>query len=80
MAPKASQQLPQWQKELEDYYQPYGITPRYQFFSDKRGGRTAWSCEVIVGLHKYEGRFWFKGHHNAKEDAAEVALKALGQA
>ncbi|KKK19718.1 hypothetical protein ARAM_005410 [Aspergillus rambellii] len=44
------------------------------------GGRTAWSCTVTVtGRGTYAARYWYDGRFvdNAKEDAAEVALKIL---
>ncbi|OWP01363.1 hypothetical protein B2J93_2773 [Marssonina coronariae] len=44
------------------------------------GGRTAWSSTVTVQGQNISARFWYDGDHvnNAKEDAAEVALKHLG--
>jgi hypothetical protein len=43
------------------------------------GGRTAWSSTVTVQGQNIAARFWYDGQHvnNAKEDAAEVALKHL---
>ncbi len=43
------------------------------------GGRTAWSSTVTVQGQNISARFWYDGDHvnNAKEDAAEVALKHL---
>lgn len=43
------------------------------------GGRTAWSCHVIVHGTTFAARYWFDGDfvQNAMEDAAEVALKVL---
>ena len=43
------------------------------------GGRTAWSSTVTVQGQNISARFWYDGEHinNAKEDAAEVALKHL---
>ena len=44
------------------------------------GGRTAWSSTVTVGGHpNIPARYWYDGQYinNAKEDAAEVALKML---
>ncbi|KAL3475293.1 hypothetical protein BJX99DRAFT_259585 [Aspergillus californicus] len=45
-------------------------------------GRTAWSCTVTVHGSPFDARYWFDGPFvdNAKEDAAEVALKALDPA
>jgi hypothetical protein len=44
------------------------------------GGRTAWSSTVTVSGQNISARYWYDGQylHNAKEDAAEVALKVLG--
>ena len=43
------------------------------------GGRTAWSATVNVASlqQRFSARFWYDGQYvnNAKEDAAEVALK-----
>lgn len=43
------------------------------------GGRTAWSSVVIVNGRRMEARYWYDGNHlnNAKEDAAEVAVRWL---
>lgn len=41
------------------------------------GGRTAWQSWVSVSGDKYNSRFSYAGHHNAQEDAAEVALKCI---
>ncbi|TVY35211.1 hypothetical protein LSUB1_G005787 [Lachnellula subtilissima] len=43
------------------------------------GGRTAWSSTVTVQGQHISARYWYDGQyvHNAKEDAAEVALKHL---
>ncbi|KAJ5464775.1 uncharacterized protein N7458_000461 [Penicillium daleae] len=46
------------------------------------GGRTAWSSTVTVqGHNTIAARYWYDGQYinNAKEDAAEVALKTLNQ-
>ncbi|KAH9842055.1 hypothetical protein Tdes44962_MAKER07715 [Teratosphaeria destructans] len=44
------------------------------------GGRTAWSCEVVVGHQTIRARYWYDGQYvaNAREDAAEVALQLYG--
>ncbi|KAF2864405.1 hypothetical protein K470DRAFT_267254 [Piedraia hortae CBS 480.64] len=57
------------------------LAPIFQIVSDRRGGRTAWSCTVQVGPHFFEARHWYDGQyvHNAREDAAERALQAFGQ-
>ncbi|KAI9822096.1 MAG: hypothetical protein M1826_000556 [Phylliscum demangeonii] len=54
--------------------------PVWNIISDRRGGRTAWSSTVTVGNQNIPARYWYDGQylHNAKEDAAEVALQKLG--
>jgi hypothetical protein len=46
---------------------------------DLTGGRTAWSSTVTVQGQAIAARYWYDGQYvnNAKEDAAEVALKHL---
>ena len=54
--------------------------PVFNILSDRRGGRTAWSCTVTIpGQRLVQARFWYDGQYvsNAKEDAAEVALQQL---
>lgn len=43
------------------------------------GGRTAWSVQAIVQGVVISARYWYDGQfiNNAKEDAAEVALKLI---
>ncbi|CAI7620269.1 unnamed protein product [Penicillium pancosmium] len=45
------------------------------------GGRTAWSSTVSINTQNFSARYWYDGQYinNAKEDAAEVALKLLNQ-
>ncbi|KAG2025303.1 hypothetical protein GB937_003066 [Aspergillus fischeri] len=54
-------------------------TPMYTLFSDRRGGRTAWSSSVEVQGRSFFARYWYDGNFtiNAKHDAAEVALTFL---
>ncbi|KAF2718626.1 hypothetical protein K431DRAFT_212180, partial [Polychaeton citri CBS 116435] len=54
--------------------------PNWQIISDRRGGRTAWSCTVTVQGQTCQARFWYDGAfvNNAKEDASERALQMLG--
>lgn len=54
--------------------------PIFQIISDRRGGRTAWSCIVIVAGLTIAATFWYDGKYldQAREDAAEVALQTLG--
>ncbi|KAL4937982.1 hypothetical protein BDV06DRAFT_64261 [Aspergillus oleicola] len=69
-----------WRLRLEIYCTKAGAAePKYNTFSDRRGGRTAWSCHVIANGRTYAARYWFDGDfvQNAMEDAAEVALKDL---
>lgn len=51
------------------------------FFFGIAGGRTAWSSTVTVQGQNIAARYWYDGQfiNNAKEDAAEVALKTLNQ-
>ncbi|CZR57169.1 uncharacterized protein PAC_07058 [Phialocephala subalpina] len=69
-----------WQERLEEKCREAQIHPPvFQIMSDRRGGRTAWSSTVTVQGQNIPARFWYDGQHvnNAKEDAAEVALKHL---
>lgn len=69
-----------WQQMLDEYCMAqYSASPIYNIISDRRGGRTAWSCVLSVAGHTFAARYWYDGHymHNAKEDAAEVALRIL---
>ncbi|KAE9370447.1 hypothetical protein N431DRAFT_343057 [Stipitochalara longipes BDJ] len=69
-----------WQERLEEKCREAQIHPPvFQIMSDRRGGRTAWSSTVTVQGQNIAARFWYDGQHvnNAKEDAAEVALKHL---
>jgi len=54
--------------------------PVYSLFSDRRGGRTAWSSSVAIGQTVVNARFFYDGNNieNSREDAAEVALQSLG--
>ncbi|KAL5611724.1 hypothetical protein BROUX41_000701 [Berkeleyomyces rouxiae] len=69
-----------WQERLEELCQSTSIpSPSFQIVSDRRGGRTAWSSQVVVNGQSIAARFWYDGKNlnNAKEDAAEVALNYL---
>lgn len=71
-----------WQAKLQDYCAQMGMLPPiYSIFSDRRGGRTAWSSTVQVDGRYHSARYWFDGPYvnNAKDDAAEVALQNLGK-
>ncbi|KAL2119802.1 hypothetical protein VTJ04DRAFT_6763 [Mycothermus thermophilus] len=67
-----------WQAQLDEACREWNLAaPVFQIYSDRRGGRTAWSSQVIIGTHKFPARFWYdhKNVNNAKEDAAELAVK-----
>jgi len=69
-----------WQERLEEACREAQIHPPvFQIVSDRRGGRTAWSSTVTVHGQNIAARYWYDGQYvnNAKEDAAEVALKHL---
>ncbi|TGZ78778.1 hypothetical protein EX30DRAFT_350821 [Ascodesmis nigricans] len=69
-----------WQAELARECERQGLpAPQYHLHSDRRGGRTAWSSKVLLNGTYISARYWYAGHHNAHEDAAEVALKRLQQ-
>jgi len=69
-----------WQEKLNDHCVAHGFrAPIYQIASDRRGGRTAWSSTVEIQGTTIPARYWYDGQyvHNAKEDAAQVALERL---
>jgi len=77
-----------WQERLEDHCRSAQLhQPIFNIVSDRRGGRTAWSSTVTVASpsshpnsqQTLQARYWYDGQyvHNAKEDAAEVALRTL---
>ncbi|CEL02388.1 hypothetical protein BJX68DRAFT_219627 [Aspergillus pseudodeflectus] len=69
-----------WRMKLQFYCDKTSVAPPiYNTFSDRRGGRTAWSCSVVVHGTTFHSRYWFDGEYveNAMEDAAEVAIKVL---
>ncbi|KAH7185823.1 uncharacterized protein B0J16DRAFT_142139 [Fusarium flagelliforme] len=69
-----------WQSQLENVCHSHRIQrPIFEMFSDRRGGRTAWSSAVTVHGKTHSSRFWYDGKNinNAKEDAAECAVKYL---
>ncbi|RDW89008.1 hypothetical protein BP5796_00176 [Coleophoma crateriformis] len=76
----SSQSSASWMQKLEEKCREQQMAyPVYQIVSDRRGGRTAWSSTVTVNGQNISARFWYDGQYvdNAKEDAAEVALKHL---
>ncbi|KAJ5090515.1 hypothetical protein N7532_009199 [Penicillium argentinense] len=58
---------------------PAATRPSWQ--DQLQGGRTAWSSTVTVQGQNIAARYWYDGQYinNAKEDAAEVALKLFNQ-
>lgn len=69
-----------WQRNLDQYCIAQSFAhPLYSIVSDKRGGRTAWSCTLSVAGETFAARYWYDGQYvqNAKEDAAELALQSL---
>ncbi|KAE9977034.1 hypothetical protein EG328_002303 [Venturia inaequalis] len=69
-----------WQEKLNEHCVANGFrAPIYQIASDRRGGRTAWSSTVEIQGTTIPARYWYDGQyvHNAKEDAAQVALERL---
>ncbi|KAF2836052.1 hypothetical protein M501DRAFT_1019265 [Patellaria atrata CBS 101060] len=73
-----------WQGRLQDHCRAAQLRPPvFNIVSDRRGGRTAWSSSVCVEGQGYiAARYWYDGEHvhQAKEDAAELALQRLSQA
>jgi len=69
-----------WQERLEECCRLAQMSkPHFEMFSDRRGGRTAWSSKVTIDGHCMEARYWYDGNYlnNAKEDVAEVAYNWL---
>ncbi|KAG5664587.1 hypothetical protein HG530_002307 [Fusarium avenaceum] len=69
-----------WQGHLDNVCRDAQLTPPvFQIVSDRRGGRTAWSSRVTVHGKTLAARFWYDGKNlnNAREDAAECAVKWL---
>jgi len=76
----AAERISYWVEKLSQYCAAHGLPePIYHIGSDRRGGRTAWSQSVQICGHCIPARFWYDGQyiHNAKEDAAQVALEKL---
>ncbi|KAG5974632.1 hypothetical protein E4U30_005721 [Claviceps sp. LM220 group G6] len=70
-----------WQDRLEEICRGAQLMPPvFQIVSDRRGGRTAWSSRVTVYGQTLAARYWYDGKNlnNAREDAAECAIKWLG--
>ncbi|KAF5692821.1 hypothetical protein FDENT_2541 [Fusarium denticulatum] len=69
-----------WQDQLDSVCRDAQLRPPvFQIVSDRRGGRTAWSSRVTVHGKTLAARFWYDGKNlnNAREDAAECAVKWL---
>ncbi|KAG9202003.1 hypothetical protein G6514_005199 [Epicoccum nigrum] len=69
-----------WNDRLKEHCQVKNLGEvMYQDVSDRRGGRTAWSTIAVVNGMHYPARFWYDGARieQAKEDAAEIALRQL---
>ncbi|KZM28239.1 uncharacterized protein EKO05_0011057 [Ascochyta rabiei] len=69
-----------WTHRLREHCQARQLGEiQYQDVSDRRGGRTAWSTIAVVNGSQYPARFWYDGAfmEQAKEDAAEIALRKL---
>ncbi|KAJ4263891.1 hypothetical protein ACHAPJ_003572 [Fusarium lateritium] len=69
-----------WQDQLDNVCRDAQLRPPvFQIVSDRRGGRTAWSSRVTVHGKTLSARFWYDGKNlnNAREDAAECAVKWL---
>jgi len=76
----SAERIGPWQEKLNEYCAVHGMrAPIYQIFSDRRGGRTAWSSTVEVQGNTVPARYWYDGQyvHNAKEDAAQVATERI---
>ncbi|KAE8371955.1 hypothetical protein BDV26DRAFT_298325 [Aspergillus bertholletiae] len=69
-----------WQEQLKSHCRNQKYQePVFKIYSDRRGGRTAWTCVALVQGMPYPAQFWYDGNfiNNAKEDAAEKALNVL---
>ncbi|KAA8650080.1 hypothetical protein EYZ11_008742 [Aspergillus tanneri] len=82
-SPQANGGRVSWQEQLGEYCRRAKIEPPvFHIVSDRRGGRTAWSSSVTVQGRNIAARYWYDGQYinNAKEDAAEVAIKQINPA
>ncbi|KAB8258864.1 hypothetical protein BDV32DRAFT_125027 [Aspergillus pseudonomiae] len=69
-----------WQQQLEEHCEAHKRSkPLFRLFTERRGGRTAWTCIATIDGVQYPARFWYDGKYsdNAIEDAAEKALNIL---
>ncbi|KAB8231071.1 hypothetical protein ETB97_010349 [Aspergillus alliaceus] len=69
-----------WQEQLKEHCRSQKLQePVFNIYTERRGGRTAWTCVVLVQGRQYSAQFWYDGNYinNAKEDAAEKALNVL---
>ncbi|KAK7518375.1 hypothetical protein IWX49DRAFT_592791 [Phyllosticta citricarpa] len=76
----SAQRIP-WQEKLQEQCRLSQLPPPiYKEYSDRRGGRTAWSCTVYIGPHHFaEATYWYDGKYvdKAKDDAALNMLQKL---
>ncbi|KAJ5890766.1 uncharacterized protein N7473_006994 [Penicillium subrubescens] len=73
---------PSWQEQLQEHCRRMKLPPPvFNIVSDRRGGRTAWSSNLTIQGEIISARYWYDGQYinNAKEDAAEVAVKKLNE-
>jgi len=76
-SPTTHTECSKWQILLKETCKALDLD--FNYISDRRGCRTAWSAYIIIGGKKYHARFWYDGDflNNAREDAAEVALMEI---
>ncbi|KAK8159740.1 hypothetical protein IWX90DRAFT_489167 [Phyllosticta citrichinensis] len=76
----SAQRIP-WQEKLQEQCRALQCPPPiYKEYSDRRGGRTAWSCSVHIGPHIFaKATYWYDGKYveKAKDDAALNMLQQL---
>ncbi|KAF2733030.1 hypothetical protein EJ04DRAFT_298764 [Polyplosphaeria fusca] len=69
-----------WRQKLRTLCDRSGWSePTFQDVSDRRGGRTAWSCVAVVQGTHYSARFWYDGQYadQSREDASEMAWRTI---
>ncbi|BAE65438.1 hypothetical protein F9C07_13405 [Aspergillus flavus] len=79
-ANSASAPRTSWQDQLKAHCKNHKLdAPLFNIYTERRGGRTAWTCVASVQGRQYPAQFWYDGNYvnNAKEDAAEKALNVL---
>ncbi|KAK8207461.1 hypothetical protein IWZ01DRAFT_484814 [Phyllosticta capitalensis] len=79
----SAQRIP-WQEKLQEQCRALQAPPPiYKEYSDRRGGRTAWTVHVHIGPVLFaKATYWYDGKcaEKAKDDAAENMLKRLNGA